>query len=71
MTVSELIQVLKRHNPNALVVLSRDRGALACSPLSVVDSARYRAITSWQGVLSASDDLHGIDRAAAVLYPSL
>jgi hypothetical protein len=49
MTVADLIKELQKHDPKRLVVMSKDSEGNGYSPLSSVETAAYRADTTWSG----------------------
>jgi hypothetical protein len=57
MKVKELIKILKKADPDALVVVSSDGEGNNYSPVcDFDDSFRYEKDTSWSGVLVEKDD---------------
>lgn len=49
MTVKELIQLLQKEDPDALVVLQKDGEGNGFSPLADLWDAAYREDTTWSG----------------------
>jgi hypothetical protein len=49
MTVKELIKLLKKEDPSALVIMSKDGEGNSYSPLSSFWSGGYLADTTWSG----------------------
>lgn len=59
MKVSELIDVLKAMNPEAVVVIQKDAEGNGYSPCVGAEEARYEADSTWSGdVLSVEDEDH-------------
>jgi hypothetical protein len=60
MKISELVEILLRHNPDDLVVLAKDSEGNGFSPLSSVTPCVYVAETTWMGetfIRELTDDL--------------
>lgn len=49
MTVSELIHELSQHDPNRLVIMSKDAEGNGYSPLSHMWDGAYKARSTWSG----------------------
>jgi len=49
MTIKELIKLLKKEDPNRLVIMSSDSEGNSFSPLSEVSTCAYRSDNSWSG----------------------
>ena len=72
LTVKQLIEKLKKENPDALVVVSHDSEGNSFSPLHQAEPSTYKADRNqWHGYLteSAPSEADGTV-AAVVLWPS-
>jgi hypothetical protein len=47
MTVKELIKLLRKENPNDIVIVSRDSEGNGYSPLDELSQGMYKKISSW------------------------
>lgn len=72
MNVKELIALLKKEKPEALVILSLDREGDLFSPLSKAKASIYRSVRPWYGELEDDAEPSKEDGtvAAVVLWPS-
>lgn len=71
MTVKELIELLQKESPDAIVVLSKDGEGNLFSPLNNVEPSAYRAVRPWYGELSTDPpSVKDSTIAAVVLWPS-
>jgi len=71
-TVKQLIEDLKKENPDALVVMSKDGEGNSYSPLHESRSTTYKANNTWSGQID--DDSKPSKKngtvAAVVLWPT-
>lgn len=62
MTVSELIEALKKLDPNSIVIIQKDAEGDGYSPLETVDgNCIYIADTTWSGEVYSLDDVDGLE----------
>lgn len=55
MKVKDLIEQLKLHNPEDIVIMSSDSEGNSYSPLSSIYTGSYKAENSWRGEVGISE----------------
>ena len=54
-TVGKLIELLKQHDPERIVVMAKDPEGNGYSPLCDIDTASYKAESTWCGEIGIEE----------------
>ena len=71
MKIKDVLDVLSKENPDALVILSRDGEGNSFSPLADWSRQGYSSSTPWSGVITGPEDESEGDEVECIcLWPT-